>query len=588
MTDKSIAKRLKESLNAYSAKQRAMEAMVEHEPTRFLVAGSHLTANSAVGATSVCVSTFPKWCSVSGSNIYIVIDPGTTDCEIRKVTSVSEEVVGFSLSLDYAHAEGDSIIFTDGARIDVKWFGAKGDNSADDTIPLQRAALQASVLGRGTIVFPSGIYRTSGTITLSSNVALVGDADMVSTIYMTSNNAAVTASSASNIYISGIQFVVQSGSAITFSLVVGVIIRGCQAWCSPGTGSNYGIYFDRCDNSQIINCIFYNCYDHVYFDDCENFIIKDNSFFLGRHIDVYLLDSSFGTVSGNFFHYPDSTSVEVRGGLYITVIGNVSVVAGWNGYYAYTQYAAGVVFVGNTANACTNYGFEIAGQNNNDGNAFVVSGNVTNTNSKGVVISKTTGVLTGGNAIGESRPNDYVDGTPQTSVGCTDLRRTYMFTQALKAEDFVQSYVSGAATSSLTKIGTYPNDCFGWVVPGAVYSTFRIAWTVWWAVPANFYGTNNNVNLTMYYSIEGDTGIYYVCSSITNLYDSEQANKTATAFSDNSAYRYGSGKLVIQNIQDTTLIPSDRGLRIRIGFYFVYTVYESLTLNFFGARIKVS
>lgn len=64
--------------------------------------------------------------------------------------------------------------------VNVKDFGAKGDGSADDTASIQAAASAAGA--GGSIYFPSGVYKTTSTITLN-NVGIVGDA-------VRSNNAA--------------------------------------------------------------------------------------------------------------------------------------------------------------------------------------------------------------------------------------------------------------------------------------------------------------------------------------------------------------------------------------------------------------
>lgn len=64
--------------------------------------------------------------------------------------------------------------------INVKQFGAKGDNTSDDTTPIQNALdrvrrLTLKPQGGGNVYLPTGIYRTSGKIEVYSDVFLEGD-----------------------------------------------------------------------------------------------------------------------------------------------------------------------------------------------------------------------------------------------------------------------------------------------------------------------------------------------------------------------------------------------------------------------------
>ena len=58
--------------------------------------------------------------------------------------------------------------------INVKTFGAKGDNITDDTLAIQ-GAIDSLKLTGGTVFFPKGIYRTNASINLYSNIKLKGD-----------------------------------------------------------------------------------------------------------------------------------------------------------------------------------------------------------------------------------------------------------------------------------------------------------------------------------------------------------------------------------------------------------------------------
>jgi hypothetical protein len=62
-----------------------------------------------------------------------------------------------------------------GAHVDVRWFGARGDGTADDRPAIQRAIDACAAASGGTVLFPRGTYRTTAALTVSaSNVILQG------------------------------------------------------------------------------------------------------------------------------------------------------------------------------------------------------------------------------------------------------------------------------------------------------------------------------------------------------------------------------------------------------------------------------
>lgn len=61
-------------------------------------------------------------------------------------------------------------------RLDVKWFGAKGDGTTDDKPAFAAAVVAAAAAGGGVVYAPSDIYRfASGLVITSSNIHLMGD-----------------------------------------------------------------------------------------------------------------------------------------------------------------------------------------------------------------------------------------------------------------------------------------------------------------------------------------------------------------------------------------------------------------------------
>ena len=77
---------------------------------------------------------------------------------------------------------GTIIVANDGGRwklvltggVSVKQFGARGDSSTDDTTAIQNAINAMSSYG-GVVYVPTGQYKTTATILMSSGVSLIGD-----------------------------------------------------------------------------------------------------------------------------------------------------------------------------------------------------------------------------------------------------------------------------------------------------------------------------------------------------------------------------------------------------------------------------
>jgi hypothetical protein len=62
--------------------------------------------------------------------------------------------------------------------VNVKWFGAKGDGTTDDTLAIQSGIDSIEgiqPLGGGTILFPAGVYRTNRVINVHTNSRIVGE-----------------------------------------------------------------------------------------------------------------------------------------------------------------------------------------------------------------------------------------------------------------------------------------------------------------------------------------------------------------------------------------------------------------------------
>lgn len=103
--------------------------------------------------------------------------------------------------------------------VNVKWFGAKGDGTTDDT-----AAINASIAASKDILVPPGTYKVSSTITIPDNGSIIGEGRAQSVILADSI-------SGSTIY-NGSSFT--TGQRVSGLKITGVATTGIKIYnCSP-------------------------------------------------------------------------------------------------------------------------------------------------------------------------------------------------------------------------------------------------------------------------------------------------------------------------------------------------------------------
>ena len=87
------------------------------------------------------------------------------DWGAARVARYSSAVLGTADDIQLADAAGGGQwVFEDARKgaVDVRWAGAKGDGSTDDTTALKAAAAVIQARGAGTLVVPPGSYRVVG------------------------------------------------------------------------------------------------------------------------------------------------------------------------------------------------------------------------------------------------------------------------------------------------------------------------------------------------------------------------------------------------------------------------------------------
>jgi hypothetical protein len=167
----------------------------------------------------------------------------------------------------------NSIVFykanlnTGGVNTNVKDFGATGDGVTNDTLAIQ-AAINS---GAGRIYFPSGIYKISAALLITSPTLLCGDGPKASVICQTS--------AASNGLNFDFPLLVQGGGVVDLSVEAGAgwVTSGFQGSGSTGIGirvknsngkfvaKNYGVH--NFDTSVSVNGCYYTWWsngEHFY------------------------------------------------------------------------------------------------------------------------------------------------------------------------------------------------------------------------------------------------------------------------------------------------------------------------------------
>lgn len=174
--------------------------------------------------------------------------------------------------------------------VSVKDFGAVGDAVKDDT-----ATIQAALKHGGTIYFPAGTYLITATLSVPSNVTILGNNAVITT---TSSNYidAITMDSVSNVLIDGLWIKPQSGQnafdhAVMISGCKDITIQNCRiedignSALSNERGG--GIFLSllgsvssnvKILNNMILNIKGYGSYrgDAIYLSQCKDVLVSDN------------------------------------------------------------------------------------------------------------------------------------------------------------------------------------------------------------------------------------------------------------------------------------------------------------------------
>ena len=137
-----------------------------------------LTAVTSVGATSIPVSAWPSGI-LHGA--LVVIDPYTSECEVRRVSSVAGGVISFASALNYTHAKNDEFLISVTGEINALWFGASPyATAAVNGVAFSRMVAQAKIAGNPRQMYIPGssayyYYDTTIKLDVTTGLTLRGD-----------------------------------------------------------------------------------------------------------------------------------------------------------------------------------------------------------------------------------------------------------------------------------------------------------------------------------------------------------------------------------------------------------------------------
>lgn len=240
-----------------------------------------LTASPSAGASSITISAPPSFIANQGM---IAIDAFTSQCEIKRVTGISGNVLTLSTSLAFAHASGDRVMFMmDNMDVPVTWWGTVAGNDVAANIQAAVNAVEGAIVTRpdGTgrcVHFPAGRYKVGTKILVRTDTMLKGDGkdyqgtQIVNTMNDTvfefrSNLAAPQSRDATRIRVEGMQFVKGTANFNTTAYCIDASQGGEASGsdfididnCSFGNyayGCMNGIKFGKSGVSRVNNCRF--------------------------------------------------------------------------------------------------------------------------------------------------------------------------------------------------------------------------------------------------------------------------------------------------------------------------------------------
>lgn len=134
--------------------------------------------SDVVGALATTVYVKSLFSASANQGGWIVIDPYTSECEVRKVVTANLASNSITIAaLAYAHDINDLVLWLPNNSVDILWFGAKFDGATDDITAFDRAFAASSY-----VKMPAGTTVISSVLDIPSGGVLVGMGHGLTTI----------------------------------------------------------------------------------------------------------------------------------------------------------------------------------------------------------------------------------------------------------------------------------------------------------------------------------------------------------------------------------------------------------------------
>lgn len=521
---------------------RMLESQHREVPPRFTIAGGYLVDDCSAGDYSVNINTFPEW--ARGIGIYIVIDAGTLQAEMRKVTSLDNTVAHFGIPLKFAHLVKSPVIFTAEPEINPRWFGAIGDDTADDKSAFQAASSNLRELGGGTIKVPGATFRLSGGINIHGS-SLIGSGMYSSILHFTQSSGADCVGSYSGV-------VVDPDLPPAYDdEYSGVVVSDISVIADSGGsgGAGRGVYIKSCPNAAVRRVRVDRCDIGIAVIDCMYAIVTECV--VGRCTTAnYKVDSQMSnttecisleapgqgiTIASSAISSMCSNNVvdnALAEGIVTeapnsVVYGNSVFGCGSGGIVASVDATA---INGNVIRSCSGYGMYVYG-----GNTAAITGNVVVDNISGGITSSATKINFGDNIIQE-------DGFESTG---SIAKRNDINVEYLPAK----VWTSMTGSPSIVGVGVANNSCPAWKFD---LGNRRIG--CWWRVPHSLVGQSFTTRLIVYWSpMSGGSGHVVLSSGITTVSGAADPPKSYSPSTSSAMISSVTpGQLYVTRVQTTT------------------------------------
>ncbi|MBA3530447.1 MAG: right-handed parallel beta-helix repeat-containing protein [Ardenticatenales bacterium] len=129
-----------------------------------------LAATTPCPASEITLHGLPDF--PSGGLLWLIIDPFSPACEIRKIASINGSLIGLDRPLVQCHDAGEAVLWTTEPVWNVKFFGARTEETFDTSESL-RAAIADQEGTEGRLFFPPGSYRVGADVLFDAESTIV-------------------------------------------------------------------------------------------------------------------------------------------------------------------------------------------------------------------------------------------------------------------------------------------------------------------------------------------------------------------------------------------------------------------------------